>query len=412
MSYDLVVAGGGICGASLALRMAKNGARVLVVERETEFRDRIRGEAMQPWGSGEVRRLGIAEILRGCSNEMRWFLQIINGQHAMKRDMVSTTPQAAGLWGFYHPRAQEELLSVAAAAGAEVRRGTTVQHITPGATPKVRITHGAEDTEVAARLVAVCLGRNPALRSELGFRAQRGSIPLFLSGVLLTNLSAEVDAAVGYVANDVSNGAVAALFPQTNGHARAYFGFHPQKCLRLQGDADFPRFCQEFNKAAGGAIPFGEPQPAGPLASFECVDVWVEYPYRDGVALLGDSAASNDPSWGQGLSLSFRDARILSDELLAGEDWNAAGHSYATRHDDHYGIVSKVSGWFYDVFQRLGPEAEARRTRVLPMFGQDPTRLPDTLFSGPDMPLAADARVRFFGEDLVSGANPTLAPSS
>ena len=107
--------------------------------------------------------------------------------------------------------------------------------------------------------------------------------------------------------------------------------------------------------AAGGAIPFGEAKPAGPLASFECVDVWVEHPYRDGVALLGDSAASNDPSWGQGLSLSFRDARVLSDELLGNEDWSAAGHTYAAGHDQHYGVVGKVTGWFYDVFQRLGP---------------------------------------------------------
>ena len=412
MTYDLIVAGGGICGASLALRMAKNGARVLVVERETEFRDRIRGEAMQPWGAGEARQLGVAEILRGCANEMRWFLQIINGQHAMKRDMVSTTPQAAGLWGFYHPRAQEELLRAAAAAGAEIRRGATAQHITPGTTPKLRIAQGTGITEAWARLVAICLGRNPALRTDLGFRIQRGSIPLFLSGVLLTNLAAEVDPSVAYVANDVMNGAVAALFPQPNGHARAYFGFHPQKCLRLQGDADFPRFRQEFHKAAGEAIPFGEAQPAGPLASFECVDVWVEHPYRDGVALLGDSAASNDPSWGQGLSLSFRDARVLSDELLANDDWNAAGNSYASRHDDHYGVVSKVSGWFYDVFQRLGPKAEARRARVLPLFAQDPTRLPDTLFSGPDVPLAADAHMRFFGEEVGSGSDTAVGASS
>src|SRR5262249_56770870 len=168
MTYDLIVAGGGVCGASLALRMAKNGGRVLVVERETEFRDRIRGEAMQPWGAGEAQQLGVAEILRGCANEMRWFLQIINGQHAMKRDMVSTTPQAAGLWGFYHPRAQEELLRAASAAGAELRRGATVQHVTVGATPKGRKTQDGKGDELGNRLVGPLLGRKPALRHTLG----------------------------------------------------------------------------------------------------------------------------------------------------------------------------------------------------------------------------------------------------
>src|SRR5580765_5848701 len=90
MAYDLIVVGGGITGASLAQRMAKSGARVLVLEQETEFRDRIRGECLQPWGVGEARQLGVADALRTCANEMRWVDLIINGQHATKRDFVAT----------------------------------------------------------------------------------------------------------------------------------------------------------------------------------------------------------------------------------------------------------------------------------------------------------------------------------
>src|SRR5215831_682023 len=132
MEYDLIVVGGGIAGASLAQRMAKNGAHVLVLEQETEFRDRIRGECLQPWGVGEARKLGVADVLQGCANVMRWVDFIINGQHAVKRDFFATTPQATGMWGFYHPLAQEALLSAAVAAGAEVRRGVTAQHIAAG----------------------------------------------------------------------------------------------------------------------------------------------------------------------------------------------------------------------------------------------------------------------------------------
>jgi 2-polyprenyl-6-methoxyphenol hydroxylase-like FAD-dependent oxidoreductase len=220
-----------------------------------------------------------------------------------------------------------------------------------------------------------------------------------LSGVWLNGLSDEVDHTVAYVANDVRTGAVAGLFPQRGDRARAYFGFHPQACERLQGDGDFPRFRQMFTATAGKAIPFGDAQPAGPLASFECADVWVEHPYRNGVALAGDAASSNDPSWGQGLALALRDARVLSDELRAGTDWHGAADRYAERHDRDYGAVRMVSGWFYDLFQRLGPEADARRARALPLIGQDPTRVPDVLFSGPEFPLNAASRARFFGED-------------
>ncbi|HYL62292.1 MAG TPA: NAD(P)/FAD-dependent oxidoreductase [Candidatus Methylomirabilis sp.] len=404
MTYDLIVVGGGIAGASLAQRVAKSGAHVLVLEQEHEFRDRIRGECLVPWGVGEARQLGVAETLRACANEMKWADMIINGQHAMKRDFTVTTPQASGMWGFYHPQAQELLLEMAMAAGAEIRRGATVQHIAPGATPRVKIAHAGRSAEAEARLVAICAGRQPALRAQLGFQTRRGSIPLFLAGVWVTSLPAEVDPAIGYIAYDFTSGAVCALFPQSAETGRAYFGFHPQMCPRLQGDADFPRFCLEFNRAAGGAIPWNGAQAAGPLASFECVDVWVDHPYRNGVALLGDSAASNDPCWGQGLSLALRDARVLSDELLASSDWAAAADRYAARHDQHYGTIRTVSGWFHDVFQRLGPEADARRARAMPLIAQDPMRSPDMLYSGPDLPIAADARARFFGEDQVGVA--------
>jgi 2-polyprenyl-6-methoxyphenol hydroxylase-like FAD-dependent oxidoreductase len=51
-------------GAStLAIAMARSGARVLVLEKETKFRDRVRGEALAPWGVAEARKLGIADLL-------------------------------------------------------------------------------------------------------------------------------------------------------------------------------------------------------------------------------------------------------------------------------------------------------------------------------------------------------------
>jgi 2-polyprenyl-6-methoxyphenol hydroxylase-like FAD-dependent oxidoreductase len=404
VAYDLIVVGGGLAGASLARRMAAAGARVLILERETQFRDRIRGEALQPWGVAEMRKLGVDGPLAELANELRSFDQSFNGHAAFRRDLRATTLVQEPMWGFYHPTAQERLLAAAMTAGVEVRRGSSVQRIVPGARP--RLTLG-DSTTLEARLVVLCCGRNPALRAELGFTARRGSVPLFLSGVRLTGLSPRLEPDVAYVGNDFTTGAVAALFRQPGDYARAYFGYHPQNTPRLQGDADFPRFRELFQATAGASFPFGDARPVGPLASFECADVWVDHPYRDGVALAGDSAASNDPSWGQGLALAFRDARVLSDELLAGDDWDAAAHRYAQRHDEHYGRVSQVSGWFYDMFQGLGPEADAARARALPLIAADQTRVPDTLFSGPDWPLPPDAHQRFFAEDqLAPGARP------
>jgi flavin-dependent dehydrogenase len=57
--YDIVTAGGGLGGATVAAVMARAGARVLVVERETRFQDRVRGEILEPW---EARRRAGSEF--------------------------------------------------------------------------------------------------------------------------------------------------------------------------------------------------------------------------------------------------------------------------------------------------------------------------------------------------------------
>ena len=55
--FDLIVVGGGIAGSALARSLTLNGLKVLIVERERQFIDRVRGEAMAPWGVPDTRRL-------------------------------------------------------------------------------------------------------------------------------------------------------------------------------------------------------------------------------------------------------------------------------------------------------------------------------------------------------------------
>ena len=36
---------------------------------------------------------------------------------------------------------------------------------------------------------------------------------------------------------------------------------------------------------------------------------------------------------------------MLRDHLLAGEDWESAGHAYAAEHDRYYGALHRITGW-------------------------------------------------------------------
>ena len=188
------------------------------------------------------------------------------------------------------------------------------------------------------------------------------------------------------------------MFPQGRGRVRTYlvyqYGDH-----RLQGDADVSGFVAAVVRAGAPEDFFSDARPAGPLATFDGADTWVDHPYRDGIALIGDAAAANDPSHGDGMSLTLRDVRVLRDVLRTSHDWDAAGHAYAAEHDRHYGVIHTVAGWYSELFYDLTPEGDARRTRALPLIQQDRTRVPDHLVGGPDLPLDETTRRRFFGEE-------------
>ena len=195
-------------------------------------------------------------------------------------------------------------------------------------------------------------------------------------------------------------GQLVLLVPQGQGRARAYLGWYQHVTpSRLQGLDDLPRFIAESIKTGTPADFYTRAKAAGPLATFEGADTWVEHPYRAGVVLIGDAASANDPCFGQGLSLTVRSVRVLCDHLLATNDWNAAGHAYAAAQDHDYGVIHRVSQWMGQMLYEPGPEADARRARALPLIAQDKSRMINHLLSGPDLHANEIERRRFFGEE-------------
>ena len=62
--------------------------------------------------------------------------------------------------------------------------------------------------------------------------------------------------------------------------------------------------------------------PAGPCNSYANEDTWTDTPYAPGVVLIGDAAGHNDPIIGQGLSITYRDVRIVRDLMLENQSWS------------------------------------------------------------------------------------------
>ena len=188
-AYDLVIIGGGIAGSSLACSMAKAGARVLLLESEIEFRDRVRGEILCPWGVAEIHSLGLSEALRNSGAcEVRWLDQYMGPQQIEHRELPATTLTRTPIYTFYHPRMQTSLLLAAESAGVKVRRGTSVCAISQGTTPSVTYRADGSNDEAEARLVVVAEGRNSQFRRLPGFHVQREQQTFCIAGVLMENV--------------------------------------------------------------------------------------------------------------------------------------------------------------------------------------------------------------------------------
>ncbi|MGA9186937.1 MAG: NAD(P)/FAD-dependent oxidoreductase [Candidatus Acidiferrales bacterium] len=390
--YDIITVGGGIAASSLAMAMAGRGAKVLVLDREKQFKDRVRGEALVPWGVAEANELGICGLLKEkCAHDVP-FVEAGAGL----RDLRATTPQQLPLLSFPHQVMQETLLAAAENAGAEVRRGVTVEHIECGTLPTVTVDERSHQ-RISARLVVAADGRGSMARKWAGFPVCEQINDYYMAGVLLANVHASTETI--YAVFNPEFGTWVGLIPQAGERFRAYLVYPKTMGYRLQGESALSQFIFQSAKGyAPLADYYADVKSAGPLASFDASDHWVEHPYRDGVALIGDAAATTDPTYGQGLSFALRAARVLRDELTNNSDWEVAGHHYADQHQRSFRACHTIEGWFRNIFQDPSPESAALRAKIMPLIAEDPTRVPDHIMSGPELPLDERVRARFFAE--------------
>ena len=151
---DVVIIGGGIACNALATVLARAGRAVLVLERSTVYRDRVRGEIFQPWGVAEARRLGLYEILMqaGGTHHTRYvpYDETIEPAEAEAAAVAldKILPDVPGSLGVGHPSAFTALSTAAVAAGARVLRGVE----------QAQVPASAFDASVYERLCALGAG--------------------------------------------------------------------------------------------------------------------------------------------------------------------------------------------------------------------------------------------------------------
>lgn len=390
-SADVVVVGAGIAGSALATAVARAGLEVLVLERQTSYRDKVRGEVFLPWGAAEVRRLGVEGPLLAAGGG--YTTRIVRYEEWLSREEAEAQavpldrllPGVPGALNVGHPDACEALSDAARAAGATVVHGVGDVTVSPGTAPRVAYRLGDTGHELRCRLVVGADGRQSAVRRQLGITLHETDPVTIGGGMLVDEVPAwpqDLDA------TGTEGGLYFLAFPRPGGRVRVYLLWSMADKGRFTG----PKRQREFLDACRfRSLPYGEAvaggRPAGPCSSYPMNDSWCDRTVADGVVLVGDAAGWNDPIIGQGVSIAARDARMVSEVLLAGDDWSPSAFlGYVEERAERLRRLRFVARIVTVLRATFSPEGAALRRRWGERAQEDPRLLAPLLASlvGPE----------------------------
>lgn len=313
--YDAIVVGARCAGSPTAMLLAREGYRVLLVDRSTFPSDSMRNHFIQLPGVTQLHRWGLLDriIASGCPPVRKQIIDL--GDFPL----INYLTPVDGPDAEYGPRRivlDKILVDAAAEAGVEVREGFSVAEIVvendqvvgirgkskggPAVTERGRIVVGADGQHslVAKTVRAATYNDRPALTCgyysywsglecdalEVWITRRPAFLLAFPTNFGLTCIATQVPVSeFGAFRLDVENYFMK-LVETVPGLAERLHAARREE--RFNGTADLPNF---FRK-----------------------------PYGPGWALVGDAGYHKDPITAHGVSDAFRDAELLAEAIDAG----------------------------------------------------------------------------------------------
>ena len=323
--YDLAIVGGGIAGSALAAVMARDGYKVLLLEQSEAFMDRVRGEWIAPWGVVETRRVGLYDLLREAGGHhvaRHVTYDESRDPKASEAHMLPLgifAPDVAGPLCLGHPLHCQTLFDAAIAAGADARRNVAITALSLGDTPSLSYAQDGRTVTASARLIVGADGRTSQVRDAAGIALHQDKPHHWFAGLLIEGADDWADD-LQAIGTEGDFGFLA--FPQGGGRVRVYGGYALGETGRFKGPDGARRFLDAFAMRSSPDNRYlVAGRPAGPLHSYVNADAWTDEPYGPGVVLIGDAAGWNDPIIGLGLSITYRDVRLVSEILKSTDRW-------------------------------------------------------------------------------------------
>ncbi len=328
----IIIAGAGPAGSSLAIRLAQNGWRILLIEREKFPRQKLCGEFISPECFEHFQQLGVLEEMRAAGGST--ILETVFFAPSGAKVSVPShwfDKNATGALGLSRAEMDLRLLEEARSCGVEVLEGTQVvgllQEKNQVCGVKVRAKTG-QQSEFAADLTIDATGRSSVLSRFVLRQNGEPSRRSKQSGICETNnLKSKL---IGFKAH-LTNTKIASGVCEIYFFQGGYSGLNlvenglSNHCFLIQ--AKIVRECGNDAERVVREIVFKNKRAAEILKQSQTVGDWLAVSVESfgkksltpapRLLMVGDAAAFIDPFTGSGMLMALESSRIAAQAILA-----------------------------------------------------------------------------------------------